>query len=173
MSLLAAGLANRLPIRLSYAKYTATYCGSGYRYRAYLSGPHIAAAHLSMSLREKCSPKSSRFEVAVRNVSISMHKCVLVGHDLLQVLPHNKYCVQSRRRKDAVRSSVGVATTCRQSICWTGEDGSEKGTLGRCSEDEVRMVTKYLCTAHVRRRREVDCLMILVELVTRRDQWTR
>lgn len=129
-SLLVAGLVNRLPIRLSYAKYTATYCGSAYRYRAYLSGAHIAAAHLSMSLREKCGPKSSRFEVAVRNVSIPMHKCVLAGHDLLQVFPHNKYCVQSRRRKDAVRSSVGVATMCRHRYAGPGTTEVKKAHSG-------------------------------------------
>lgn len=55
-----------------------------------------------------------------------MHKCVLAGHDLLQVLPHNKYCVQSRRRKDAVRSSVGVATMCRHHNAGPGETEVKK-----------------------------------------------
>lgn len=106
----------------------------------------------------------------MRNVSISMHKCVLAGHDLLQVLPRNKYKSQEEGR---CAQQCWSGDDVSPSICWTGEDRSEKGTLGRCSEDEVRMVTKYFCTVHVRRRREVDCLMILVELVTRRDQWTR
>lgn len=76
----------------------------------------------------------------MRKVSIPMHKCVLAGHDLLQVLPHNKYCVQSRRRKDAVRSSVVVGTMCRHQYAGPAKTEVKKTH----SEDARKMKFEWL-----------------------------